>query len=84
VSSFMLRHIPPGLVARAKDRARANGTTLDSALLVWLEAYAEGTDNVSAGRRGGAARAAALTPDRRAEIARQGAEARWKGTREEL
>ena len=84
MSSFMLRHIPPGLVARAKDRARANGTTLDSALLVWLEAYAEGTDNVSAGRRGGAARAASLTPDRRAEIARQGAEARWKGREEKL
>jgi hypothetical protein len=80
MSSYMLRHIPPGLVARAKDRARANGTTLDSALLAWLEAYAEGTDNVSAGRRGGAARAAALTPEQRVDIARRGAEARWKGS----
>lgn len=30
------------------------------------------------GRRGGKARAAALTPEQRAEIARAAAEARWK------
>jgi hypothetical protein len=80
MSSYMLRHIPPGLVARAKDRARANGTTLDSALLAWLEAYADGRDNVSAGRKGGQARSEALTPEQRVAIARQGAEARWKGS----
>jgi hypothetical protein len=79
MSSYMLRGVPPGLVARAKDRARANGTTLDSALLEWLESYADGTDRASVGRKGGAARAASLTPERRAEIAKQGAEARWKG-----
>jgi len=33
---------------------------------------------VSMGKRGGAARAAAMTPERRAEIARKGAEKRWK------
>lgn len=33
---------------------------------------------VSMGRRGGAARAAGMTPERRAEIARKAAEKRWK------
>ncbi|MET4337047.1 MULTISPECIES: RNA-binding protein [unclassified Bradyrhizobium] len=32
----------------------------------------------SLGRRGGKARAAALTPEQRSEIARAAAEARWK------
>ena len=32
---------------------------------------------VSMGRKGGAARAAAMTPERRAEIARKAAEGRW-------
>ena len=34
---------------------------------------------VSMGRKGGAARAAAMTPERRAEIARKAAVKRWKG-----
>ena len=33
---------------------------------------------VSMGKRGGAARAAAMTPERRAEIARKAAAKRWK------
>lgn len=33
---------------------------------------------VSMGRKGGAARAAAMTPERRAEIARSAAEKRWR------
>lgn len=33
---------------------------------------------VSLGKRGGAARAAAMTPERRAEIARKAAEKRWR------
>jgi hypothetical protein len=32
------------------------------------------------GRRGGAARAAKMTPERRAEIARKAAETRWRKT----
>ncbi len=37
---------------------------------------------VSMGRRGGAARAAAMTPERRAEVARKAAATRWnKGVR---
>ena len=34
---------------------------------------------VSMGKRGGAARAAAMTPERRAEIARKAAAKRWRG-----
>lgn len=34
---------------------------------------------VEMGRKGGAARAAKLTADERAEIARKGAETRWRG-----
>ena len=33
---------------------------------------------VSLGRKGGAARAKGMTPERRAEIARKAAESRWK------
>jgi hypothetical protein len=36
---------------------------------------------VARGRRGGPARAQALTPEQRAEIARVAAEARWKKSR---
>lgn len=36
---------------------------------------------VNLGRRGGQARAAKLTPERRREIARQAANARWEKTR---
>jgi acyl-CoA reductase-like NAD-dependent aldehyde dehydrogenase len=35
------------------------------------------------GRKGGAARAKAMTPERRAEIARRAADARWKAKSEE-
>ena len=40
----------------------------------------DGTDPaaVSMGKRGGKARAAAMTPERRAEIAKKAAEKRWK------
>lgn len=33
------------------------------------------------GRKGGKARAAKMTPERRAEVARKAAETRWKGQR---
>ena len=36
---------------------------------------------VSLGRRGGLARAAALPPKKRAQIAAKGAKARWKGNK---
>lgn len=39
---------------------------------------------VSMGRKGGAARAAAMTPERRAEIARKAAAKRWERTEEKL
>lgn len=34
---------------------------------------------VSMGRKGGAARAKSISPERRAEIAKKGAKARWQG-----
>lgn len=37
---------------------------------------------VSMGKRGGAARAAAMTPERRAEVARKAAAKRWASPRE--
>jgi hypothetical protein len=37
---------------------------------------------VALGRKGGAARAAAMTPERRSEIARKAAAKRWKAARE--
>jgi len=38
-------------------------------------------ERINAGRRGGPARAKALTPQQRAEIARAAAQARWKKSR---
>jgi hypothetical protein len=45
------------------------------------EAPDDGKDKAaqSMGRKGGAARAASMTPERRAEIARKAAESRWGG-----
>jgi plasmid stability protein len=80
MSSYMVRHIPAGVINAAKARAREHGTTLDAALLAFLESYAEGTDRASAGRKGGMARSEALSPEERSAIARKGAEARWGGT----
>lgn len=47
------------------------------------EAPDDGKDKAaqSMGRRGGAARAASMTPERRAEIARQAAAKRWEKLR---
>ena len=39
----------------------------------------EGEDGKDMGRKGGAARAASMTPERRAEIARKAAAKRWAG-----
>jgi hypothetical protein len=79
MSSYMIRDLPPGLISRAKARAREEDTTLDVVLLRHLERYAEhGDPHAAAGRIGGAARAATLSPERRREIARKAATARWK------
>lgn len=71
----MLRGLPPGLVARAKDKAREAETSLDAVLAAFLETYAE---HGSIQSSGGHARKLALTPDERTDIARKAAETRWK------
>lgn len=75
--SYVIRHVPPGLIPRAKAAAREADVTLDDALIAFLVTFADGTDRAAAGRKGGAARAEALTPERRKEIAQAGAQARW-------
>jgi hypothetical protein len=47
-----------------------------------VDAVEDGKDEAAAklGRKGGAARAASLTPQDRAEAARRAAKARWKAT----
>ena len=82
MASYMLRGLPSGLIARAKARAREAGVTLDDVLVAFLERYAEGNDPSGAGRKGGAARAAKLSPERRTEIARHAANTRWESERE--
>jgi hypothetical protein len=74
--SYMLRHVPDGLIAKAKAKAREAGTTLDAALLAFLKSYAE---HGSIQSSGGHARKLALTPEERTESALRAAQARWKG-----
>jgi hypothetical protein len=66
---------------------RRPGDVIGAAIMVAQIATGEIEDNATApdkvhhsagGKRGAAARAAKLTPDQRAEIARVAAEARWK------
>jgi hypothetical protein len=73
--SYMLRDLPPGLVQRAKARAREEGTTLDAVLRRMLEVYVE---SGRPGVAGGEARADRLSAEERSDIARKAAEARWK------
>lgn len=74
--SYMLRGLPDGLVARAKQKAREAGTTLDAVLRAFLASYAE---HGSIQSSGGHARKLALTPEERTESALKAAQARWKG-----
>ena len=78
MSSYMIRQLPPGLIGRAKAKAREQGETLDAILIATLEAYCDGKMPSQWGARGGHARAASLTPDERSAIARKAAETRWK------
>lgn len=73
--SYMLRGLPAGLVARAKERARADDTTLDAVLMRYLLTYAE---QGATGSAGGRARAARLTPAERRGIAQRAARVRWQ------
>ncbi len=74
----MIRALPPGLLGRAKARARSDETTLDVVLLRYLLMYAEHGSPQAAGAR---AVNAQRTPDERREAARRAARARWDDTR---
>ena len=75
VPSYTIHDLPPGLVSRAKARAKSDDTTLDAVLATFLAFYAE---NGPQGRAGGQARAESLSPEERSAIAKKAAEARWK------
>lgn len=73
MATYALRQIDPEIIAKAKQRARAAGTSLDDVLRGYLVTYAAGDRGVAGGR----ARAASLTPGERADSARRAAKARW-------
>ena len=75
MAHYAIRNLPPGLIPRAKARARADETTLDAVLLTYLTRYAEGTP--SAQQLGGQARVAGMTGDERSALARHAAQHRW-------
>lgn len=74
MASYTIRSLPPGLIPRARARAKADATTLDAVLLRLIESYAEQGAPGSAGAK---ARSASMSNERRAEIARNAASARW-------
>lgn len=73
MASYTLRGLTADTVARAKARARDAGTSLDDVLRDYLQTYA---DPLPRGVAGARARADALSPERRTDIARQAALAR--------
>lgn len=72
--SYMIRDLPPGLIGRAKARARSAETTLDAVLLRYLLTYAEHGNPQAAGA---AAVNAQRTPEERRDAARRAIRARW-------
>jgi len=67
-------------IEKAETEAKAAGTTLHHLLRECIKAVAAGrTERQALGAKGGEARAEALTPEERSNIARKAAEARWKG-----
>ena len=73
--SYMIRAIPDGLIARAKQRARHDATTLDAILIRYLETYSEHGSPQAAGGR--ALQAGRTRAERRAS-AQHAARARWQ------
>jgi hypothetical protein len=65
---------------RPRDPNRLAKLTVDVATDALVDAVDDGKDEraVEMGHKGGPARRDALTPQRRSEIARKAAEARWK------
>lgn len=74
----MIRNVPPGLVAKAKAKAKEWGGTLDNVLIAAMQDWANGKSPQQMGSSGGHARAASLTPEERSAIAKKAAETRWK------
>lgn len=75
MSTYTLRRVPDGLIARAKHRAREDDTSLDAILIRYLHTYAEHGSPQSSG---GHARKLSMTADERSESAKRAATARWK------
>jgi hypothetical protein len=71
-----------------KSMMKAHGHPEYGTVIVWLD-NAEGISSAAAdlgrrgGRKGGPARTAKLTPERRSEIARNAANARWSKARQQ-
>ena len=65
---------------RPRDPIQLGKLMVDIATGAVPNAVDDGKDAAAAelGRKGGAARASAMTPERRAEMARKASEARWK------
>jgi hypothetical protein len=74
-STYVLRGIPPELIARARQRAQDEGTTLAAVIGRYLTTYAA---HGSIQSSGGHARKLSLTPEQRRESARHAALARWQ------
>lgn len=75
--SLMEEHMPTGPQGQKRP-----ADVIGAAVMVARIATGEQADNIKGGRvrsgkAGGAARAAALTPEQRSEIARKAAEGRW-------
>jgi len=69
--------IEPAILRQAKARAEAAGESLSAVVRRLVARYAQAGDSAASGGR---ARAEALSPDRRREIAQQAAAARWQRT----
>ncbi len=74
MSTYALRGLDADTIARAKQRARDAGTSLDDVLRAYLVAYADGA---TAQQAGGRARADAMSATARSESASRAARARW-------
>ena len=75
MSSLTLRDVPAMLLAGLHDRATRHGWTVRKTA-IYLLMVGLGHDPRETGKAGGLARAAALSPERRSEIARHAAFAR--------
>ena len=71
----MLRGVAADLVARVKAYAQTRDLSVQDAAVALLDQGLRATER---GAQAATARAASLTPERRADIARTAAQARWR------